>query len=336
MLTLPLIHTVRAIRYLPRLVWVTLGALALATQLSGCITTAVILATQYAETLPLLCSKLSSVERALTERCGPYKPDTLLAKDVNTTVFEACPLTNFAREPARWHGLPELLAKGATPERCIQAPLLAMAEKTPCPAFSQMATPTLEAVQWLAVADAGSISGPVLHMLTCPEAEKAGLSKLVAQWVQQGSLPSNKTPFSVLSNIHPSSLGQPWVNDLLAAGHRPAQAIANDATGFERALAQGDVAAIVWWTSKVPTLIHRAPAKGAGYVPWSPLARTMSPGFAVDDATRLRTAKALIDSGASLNASLPHARQITVNDYARSMQPQMWTALQDLPSTQAR
>jgi hypothetical protein len=323
-------HSVAFAARILRLVGVSLGALLLTAQLSGCMTTAVLLAAQYAETLPTFCTNLSSVERALTARCGTYKTGTLLAKDVNTRVLDACPLTNFARDPAKWHGLPELLTKGAVPERCSEAPLLAMAKATPCPAFTQMSAPTLEAVQWLAVADAASVSGPVLGMLTCPEAQKAGLSSIVAQWVQQGYLHPDKTSFSVLSNIHPSSLGEPWVNDLITAGHRPAQAIATDTSGFESALAQGDVAAITWWTQKVPSLVHRAPAKGAGYVPWLPLARTMSPGFAADDSTRLRTAKLLIERGARLDASLPHARHISVSEYARSMQPQMWAALKDL------
>ncbi len=316
-----------------RLLRVSLGALLLTTHLSGCMTTAALVVAQYVETLPTFCNNLSSVERALTSRCGAYKSGTLLAKDVNARVLDACPLTNFARDPARWHGLPELLTKGAVPERCSEAPLLAMAKTTACPAFTQMPASTLEAVEWLAVADAASVSGPVLSMLTCPEAQKAGLSTLVAQWVQQGYLNPEKTSFSVLSSIHPSSLGEPWVDDLITAGHRPAQAIATDISGFESALAQGDVAAISWWTQKVPSLVHRAPAKGAGYVPWLPLARTMSPGFAADDSSRLRTAKLLIERGARLDASLPHARHISVSEYARSMQPQMWGALKDLSVT---
>ncbi len=306
------------------------GAILLATQLTGCITTAVILYSKYGDKIPPLCSSLPSVERALTERCGGYKVGALDAKDVNVRVLSACPLTKFAGDSALWHGLPELLAKGATPERCTKSPLLAMAEKSPCPVFTHMTADTREAVRWLAVADAESLSGPVVHMLTCPEAVSAGLSSVVSQWVKQGQLDPNNARFSVLSSIHPSSLSQPWVNDLLAAGHQPLRAIEMDASGYEQALAHGDVATLDWWTQRAPSLIHRVPSKGMGFVPWLPLARTMSPGFATDDATRLRTAQYLMARGASMNASLPHERGQSVGDYARSAQPQMWPALQAL------
>jgi hypothetical protein len=317
------------LRYL-RCGLVSLGAMLLATQLTGCITTAVILYSKYADKIPPACSSLSSVERALTERCGGYKVGELDAKDVNLRVQSACPLTNFAGNPALWQGLPELLAKGAAPELCAKAPLLAMAEKTPCPAFTQMSADTREAVRWLAVADAASLSGPVVHMLTCPEAVSAGLSGVMAQWVAQGQFDPHNARFSVLSSIHPSSLSQPWVSDLLAKGHQPLRAVEMDATGFEQALARGDVATLDWWTQKAPSLIHRAPSKGMGFVPWLPLARTMNPGFAADDATRLRTAQYLIAHGASMNARLPHERGQSVGDYAHSVQPQMWPALQAL------
>ncbi len=311
-----------------RWLFVALSAAVLASQLVGCTTTAAFFATNYGDKSLTTCSSLSSVERAIASHCGGYKPGELVAKDVNQTAISVCPLTNFARNPALWHGLPELLAKGANPERCAKAPLLAMAEVQACPAFSQMAPATLEAVRWLAVGDAASINGPVLHMLSCPEAVTAGLSSVVTQWVAQAQLQPNQTNFSVLSRIHPTSLTQPWVTDLLAAGHQPLRAVQDDATGFENALAQGDQVALGWWTQQVPSLVHRAPPRGYGFVSWLPLARTMSPGFAVDDAARMRSAQMLIDRGASLNASLPHDRGQSVGDYARSAQPQLWTSLQ--------
>ena len=313
-----------------RCISVSVGVVILATQLTGCITTAVILATQYAEKMPPFCSKLPSTERAITERCGGYKVGQIDAKDVNVRVMSSCALTNFASRPSLWHGLPELLAKGATPEGCPKAPLLAMAEANACPAFTQMDSGTLDAVRWLAVADAASVSGPVLRMLSCPEATSAGLNNVVEQWAAQGYLAPSHVSFSVLSSVHPSSLLQPWVQDLVTAGHEPLRAVEADASGYAQALAQGDVAALDWWTQKAPALVHRVPSKGRGYVPWLPLARTMTPGFAADDATRLRTAQFLIARGARMDASLPHERSISVGDYARSVQPQMWPALQTL------
>ncbi len=311
-----------------RLGFMALASAVLATQLAGCVSTAVFLATKYGDKLPVACSGLTSVERAIASHCGGYKAGELIAKDVNQTAISVCPLTNFARNPALWHGLPELLAKGANPERCAKAPLLAMAEVQSCPAFSKMAPATLEAVRWLAIADAASINGPVLYMLSCPEAVTAGLSSVVTQWIAQGQLQPNQISFSALSRIHPSGLTQPWVTDLLAAGHQPLRAVQDDATGFENALAQGDVVALGWWTQQVPSLVHRAPPRGYGFVPWLPLARTMSPGFAANDAARMRSAEMLMQRGASLNASLPHDRGQSVGDYARSAQPQLWTPLQ--------
>lgn len=304
------------------------GMVLLATQLTGCITTAMLLASQYVEKMPTFCSKLTSTERAMTERCGGYKVGQIDAKDVNVRVMSSCALTNFASRPSLWHGLPELLAKGATPEGCAKAPLVAMAEANACPAFTQMDSSTLDAVRWLAVADAASVSSPVMRMLTCPEATNAGLSSVVTQWAAQGYLAPSNVSFSVLSSVHPTSLLQPWVQDLLAAGHQPMRAVEADASGFTQALAQGDVAAIGWWTQKAPTLVHRVPSKGRGYLPWLPLARTMSPGFAADDATRLRTAQFLMARGARMDASLPQEHSISVGDYARSVQPQMWPELQ--------
>lgn len=306
------------------------GLVLLATQLTGCVTTAVILSAHYAEKLPPLCSNLHSVERALTERCGGYKEGTINAKDVNMPAMASCALTNFASRPVVWHGLPELLSKGAVPEGCAQAPLLAMAQANACPAFTKMNSATLDAVRWLAVADAASISGPVVNMLTCPEAVSAGLSDVVVQWAGQGYLSPKKVDFSVLSSVHHTSLLQPWVQELLATGHQPRLAIQMDASGYSQALAQGDIAALTWWTQKVPEIVHRVPAKAQGYLPWLPLSRAVSPGFAADDATRLRTAQFLMERGASLNASMPHERSISVADYARDVQPQMWPALQSL------
>ena len=308
----------------------SVGTVLLATQLTGCITTATLLAIQYAEKMPPFCSSLPSTERAITERCGGYKAGQIDAKDVNVRVMSSCALTNFASRPSLWHGLPELLAKGATPEGCPKAPLVAMAEANACPAFTQMDASTLDAVRWLALADAASVSGPVLRMLTCPEATSAGLSNVPTQWAAQGYLAPSHVNFSVLSSIHPTSLLQPWVQDLLTAGHQPLRAVEADASGYTQALAQGDVAALDWWTQKAPALVHRVPSKGRGYMPWLPLARTMTPNFAADDATRLRTAQFLIARGARMDASLPHERSTSVGDYARSVQPQMWPALQAL------
>jgi hypothetical protein len=305
-----------------RMRWVALAlALPVLGGLSGCITTAVILASQIE--LPPSCASLTSVERALTERCGAYKPGELVTKDVNTPVRSECALTNFARNPATWHGLPELLAKGAKPEGCNKAPLVAMAERDACPDFSKMSADTRNAVRWLAMADAASVSAPVMGMLSCPNARQAGLSDLIPAWVAQRALDPASVRFSPLSALHPSSLREPWVALIVGVGHTPQQAAEMDASGFERALASGDVAALQWWAQHVPSLVHRVPSKGVGYIAWLPLARVMTPGFAPNDAVRSAGAEFLVAQGANPQAALPQDRGETVLSYTQRVQPQL-------------
>ena len=70
--------------------------------------------------------RLNSVERALQSRCGKFEEGSLVTKDVLASGLNVCPLTLAARDPQFWPVLPELLARGALPERCEQAPLQAL------------------------------------------------------------------------------------------------------------------------------------------------------------------------------------------------------------------
>ncbi len=289
--------------------------------LSGCFTTALIVASQI--DVPPACSSLSTVEQALTPRCGGYKAGMLVTKDVNTPIQSDCPLTKFASDSRTWQGLPELLAKGAKPEHCNQAPLVAMAQHNACPDFAAMSPQTLGAVRWLALGDGQSVSAPVLGMLSCPSARQAGLSDVITTWVAQQTLAPGNLRFSPLSALHPSSLREPWVALLIGLGHKPHLAADQDTRGFELALQSGDVPALQWWVQHAPKLIQRAPAKGVGYIPWLPLARVMTPGFAVDDAARSRSVDFLLARGANPHASLPHDRTQTVLTYTRRVQPQL-------------
>jgi hypothetical protein len=303
------------------------GSLAALSLLQGCITTALIVASQI--DLPPACSSLSTVEQALTPRCGGYKTGMLVTKDVNTPFRSDCPLTKFASQSGLWNGLPELIAKGAKPEHCNRAPLVAMADVQACPDFAAMPAPTLAAVRWLAVGDAQSVSAPVLHMLSCPSAKQAGLSDVITTWVAQQSLSPSQVRFSPLSALHPSSLREPWVALLLAGGHKAALAAEQDASAYEHALREGDVPTLQWWTQQAPQLVHRVPAKGVGYVPWLPLARLMTPGFAASDAARQRSLDFLLASGAKPGATLPHDRTETVLSYTRRVQPQLAEHMQN-------
>jgi hypothetical protein len=295
--------------------------------LQGCITTALIVASQI--DLPPACSSLSSVEQALTPRCGGYKNGMLVTKDVNTPFRSDCPLTKFASQRQLWDALPEAIAKGAKPEHCNQAPLAAMAAVESCPDFAAMPAPTLAAVRWLAVGDAQSVSAPVLHMLSCPSAKQAGLGDVIVTWVAQQSLAPGQVRFSPLSALHPSSLREPWVALLLASGHKAALAVEQDPSAYEHALKFGDVATLQWWTQQAPQLVHRVPSKGVGYTPWLPLARVMMPGFSDGDSARQRSVDFLLASGAKPSATLPHDRGETVLSYTRRVQPQLAEQLQN-------
>ena len=51
------------------------------------------------------------------------------------------------REPAFWPMLPELIAKGASPEACNTAPWVALAQANPCPDFSHAAPAQLDSLR---------------------------------------------------------------------------------------------------------------------------------------------------------------------------------------------
>ena len=97
---------------------------------SGCTTSMVLLHLhdRLTEGDPLPCVRLNSVERALQSRCGPFVPGSLAATDVLAQGPAQCALTLAARDAQFWPMLPELLARGAVPERCGLAPLVAMAQ----------------------------------------------------------------------------------------------------------------------------------------------------------------------------------------------------------------
>lgn len=293
--------------------------------LQGCITTAVIIMSQI--DLPPVCHSLSTPEQATLERCGGYKAGELLTKDVNIAFASACPLTNFARNKPTWNGLPELIALGADPALCSQAPLQAMAAAQACPDFAALSPDVRESVRWLARNDPHSVSGPVLHMLTCPSARQAGLTTIVPEWLAAGLLAPDRADFSVLSSIHPASLNDPWVDTLLVSGHAVRTAVAMDATGYEHALATGDVATLRWWTQRAPELVHRVPAHSASHLPWVPLARIMTPTFTRDDAACEASARFLLTQGADPKAVLPEDRGQTVQDYTARVRPNLLALL---------
>ncbi|HEY0859026.1 MAG TPA: hypothetical protein VGE16_18310, partial [Albitalea sp.] len=251
---------------------------------------------------PTPCHRLNSVERALSTRCGAYEAGSLLTKDVTASGLPVCPLSLAARDPALWPVLPELLAKGASPERCVQPPLVALAQSSPCPDFSIASSESLAALRWLADADARAVHHDVLRMLSCPAARNAGLGTVIDTWVEHGQLPPRGLAFGPFSALHPSALDSPLSRALEAQGHRARASLgAYDGrlpTSFDLALRDGDRAALDWWLDRVPELANRVPSRDGSQLPWVPLARVITPTYLADPAQQTPLVAYLIERGA--------------------------------------
>ncbi len=292
---------------------------------SGCTTTLVLLYAheKLTEGDPAPCVKLNSVERALRERCGPFVHGSLLKKDVSASGLPQCPLALAARDPHFWPVLPELLAKGALPETCVQAPLVALAQSQPCPNFGAATASELQALRWLAVADARSIHHDAVRMLSCPNARAVALDTVIDTWLAQGLLPAQGLVFSPLGALHPSHLHSPLAQELEAQGHRARAAFGaytgQLAAGFEEALRVGDWKALDWWLARVPEVVNRVPATQGNQLAWIPLARVLTPSFMPDAVQQRATVDYLLARGANPWQPLPHAPGQSVVSLAREL-----------------
>ena len=234
---------------------------------AGCAATAVLMHTldKITEGDPAPCHKLNSVERALDARCGEYEPGSLATKDVTASGLPVCPLTLAARDPQFWPLLPELLSRGATPEACAVSPLAALAQAKPCPDFSRASPASLQAMRWLAQADAPAIQHDVVRMLSCPSARDAGLASVLDDWLDQGQLPSRGLTFGALGALHPTYLDSQFARALEARGHTARAALGASAgqlsAGYDAALRDGNRGALDWWFDRVPELANRVPAR---------------------------------------------------------------------------
>lgn len=293
-------------------------ALAAGSLLLGGCTTSLVVAHLYdklTEGDPASCFRLNSVDRAFQSRCGPYRPGSLKAEDVRASGLPVCPLTLAAREPARWAMLPELIAKGASPEACTSAPWVALAQANPCPDFAAASAPEREALRWLAEADSRAIHHDVVRALSCPNARAAGLDTVLDGWLAQDQLRPDTLPFGMLGALHPSHLRAPLAKALEARGHTAQAALGayhgRLPGGFEEALRTADFDALDWWVQRAPALVDRVPAAQANQLPWAPLARVITPAF-VPDATRQRElVDYLLAHGAQPWRGLPHDPQLT-------------------------
>ena len=314
----------------------TLAALALgmvALMSSGCTTTLVVMHVYdvMTEGDPTSCHRLNSVDRALQQRCGAYVAGSLKAEDIRASGLPLCPLTVATREPAFWPVLPELIAKGATPESCSTAPWVALAQAHPCPDFSHATPAELQALRWVAEADARALHHDAVRALSCPNARAVGLDRVLDDWVAHDQMPAGVLAFGALGALHPSHLGSPLARALEARGHTAAAALgAYDGQlpgGFEEALHSGDFAALDWWLQRVPSLANRAPPSNHNQLAWVPLARVLAPSFMPDVALQRRTIGYLLAHGADPDRALPHDPGQTVRMLALKMKSPLVAAL---------
>jgi hypothetical protein len=307
---------------------------------SGCTTTAIVLYAydKLTEGDPKPCYQVSTVERALSARCGHYRPGSLLTRDVTVHGLEQCPLTVAAREPRFWPVLPELVSKGAQPETCTVAPLVALAQAHAadghCPDFSRASTAERDALRWLAEADARSIDQDVTRMLSCPSARAAGLDRVLDGWLAQGLLPAKGLWFSPLAAVHPDYLESDFVRRAEALGHTARTGAA--AGGYEEALRLGHLKALDWWHVRVPELVNQVPSPRAGRTAWVPLARVAGPQFMADAQAQARVTDYLLAHGADPSRQLPHDPTQSVLSYAVSVKSPVAARLEQAAATHAR
>ncbi|HSN31279.1 MAG TPA: hypothetical protein VLU41_01235, partial [Ideonella sp.] len=293
---------------------------------SGC-TTALVVAhvhRQLTEGDPTPCVLLNSVQRALEPRCGAFVPGSLRAADVAASGLPVCPLALAARDPRLWPVLPELLARGAAPETCDEAPLAALAQAHPCPDFAAAAPAELRSLRWLAEADARAVQHDVVRLLSCPSARAVHLDTVLDGWLAQGLLPAdNSLTFAPLAALHPSALATPLAGKLEAAGHRARDSLGGYAgrlgPGFDTALRTGDWAALDWWLARVPELADRVPPTRPNQLPWLPLAQVLTPGYLDAPMQQADLVRYLLAHGADPWLTLPHEPGRTVVAYAQSL-----------------
>jgi hypothetical protein len=320
----------------------TLAGLALvvaSSLLGGCTTTIVLmhLHAKLTEGDPPPCMRLNSLERALQARCAPFEKGSLSTRDVLAPTLPECPLTLAARDPQFWPVLPELLARGALPERCTQAPLAALAQAQACPPFHTASKAELDALRWLAQADARSVQHDVMRALSCPSAQAAGLSSVLDGWLADGLLPVNgpsALSFGPLGALHPSHLNSPLARRLEAQGHTARAALtAYDGrmpSGFDQALRDTDPAALDWWLARAPELVNRVPPAAGNAMSWLPLARVLAANYLADPARQRWAVEYLLARGADPWRRLPHEPQRSVVSLAHELNSPL-AALLDPP-----
>src|SRR5450755_1336590 len=152
------------------------------------------------------CAMLNSVQRALSARCGAFVPGSIVAADLERTGLAECALTLAARDPRLWPALPDLLDKGARVETCTESPVVALAQRLPCPDFGSASTESRRALTQLAETDPRAVHHDAMRMLSCPAARSVGLDGVIATWRARGSMKPGALGFSPLGALHPDAL----------------------------------------------------------------------------------------------------------------------------------
>ena len=284
---------------------------------------------------PVLCIRLNSVQRALSQRCGSFREGSIEAKDIANSELQECPLTIAAQDPQFWPVLPELISKGARPQTCYRPPLVALARSQPCPDFSAASPEQLQALTWLASNDDRSVQHDVVRLLSCPGARKAQLDNVIAGWWTSGRLAADQVGFGVLGAFHPDYLRSPLAQELESHGHTARAALGGYErklpSGFEEALRTSHWKALGWWFDRMPELVNRVPATSGNQLAWVPLAKVLVPSFLADPDDQKEMIDFLLARGANPWQRLPFNPGMTVVAYARSMNSPYATLL-DLPS----
>lgn len=286
---------------------------------------------------PVVCAKLNSVQRALTDRCGKYQPGSIDAKDVAHSGLQVCPLAVAVREPRFWPVVPDLLDKGALPEACAQSPLVELAQAHPCPVFENASEAELRSLKFLAQADVRAVRHDVVRMLSCPNARLVGLDEVLGEWADAGALQPGQIGFGVLGALHPTYLATDFARRLEAGGHTARAALGGYdgmlAPGFEEALRTSNWAALDWWLERVPDLARSVPPTQGNRQPWLPLARVLVPTFLEHPESQRDVVAYLLAHGANPRARLPFDTSQSVIAYARTLHSPMLALLDAPPAT---
>lgn len=283
---------------------------------------------------PVPCIRLNSVQRALNPRCE-FEPGSIRVADIEASGLQECPLATATRDARLWRALPELMARGARPERCAASPLLALAQSEACPDFASAPPDVRQAFVTLAETDPRAVRHDVFRMLGCPGARAAGLDRVLVGWLDGGRLEPGTLSFSPLQAAHPDLLMSRFGRELEVAGHAPAAALAGHdgvlPSGFEEALRASHWAALEWWLYRLPELANRVPPTRGGQLAWLPLQRVIAPGFLRLPETQADMVRFLMARGADPRRKLPFDEGKTVIAYAASIQSPMQSLLDPPP-----